>query len=89
MHIQINPDGMSGEAIERLSYLQRFTGALLGMPGLAALTFGVRHLGATLRNFQAGKIFALKTIGHLRTAAGATIAAVVLFNLEPLLRNLA
>lgn len=89
IHMQINPDGMSGDAVERLSYLQRFLGLLVGVPGLAALTYGIRHLGATLNDFQAGKIFASDTIRHLRTAAGATIAAVVLFNLETPLRNLA
>ena len=88
VHMQINPDGMSGGAVERLSYLQRLLGMLVGVPGLVALTYGIRHLGATLTDFQAGKIFAADTIGHLRTAAGATIAAVVLFNIEKPLRGL-
>lgn len=88
LQLHINPDGMTDNAVERLGNVQRMVGILVGAPGLLALTHGIRHLSATLIAFQAGQIFAMKTIGHLRTAAGATIAAVVLFNLETPLRNL-
>lgn len=91
MHIgplamQLAPEGLSIDAVRQLSTPQTMLGIVLGLPGLALLAHGVRHLGQTMRQFQQGAIFAATTIGHLRSFAGATLCSAVAFNLEPALR---
>lgn len=89
VHMQVEPDGMAMGSVGELSTAQRSAGILVGLPGLLMLSYGLIRLGKTLTRFQQGQIFAADTIAHLRGAAGATLLAIVLFNLEKPLRGLA
>jgi hypothetical protein len=89
IHMQLDPDGMGVGLVRELSLSQKTAGILIGLPGLAALSYGIVRLGRTLVQFQHGRIFAVNTIAHLRASAGATFLAIVLFTLEKPLRLLA
>ena len=89
IHIQLDPDGMGVGLVRELSSLQKTAGILIGLPGLAALSYGIVRLGQALAGFQQGRIFAIDTIARLRSSAGATCLAIVLFMLEKPLRLMA
>jgi hypothetical protein len=89
LRIAVTPDGMTAEAVRRLPRLAWIFGILIGLPGLIMLTYAVRWLGLTLRQFHQGEIFAVRTIGHLHAFAGATVCAALLFNLETPMRAIA
>lgn len=88
-HIQFNPDGMTVESVQSLSGLQRLLGIVIGLPGLVALTYGVGQLGQVLRHFQQRKIFAIETIAHLRSFAGALLFSTLAFITEIPVRAIA
>lgn len=89
LRIQLHPDGMTLGMVRELSIAQKVTGIVLGLPGLAALTFGLVWLGQTLSHFQHGRIFAVDTIARLRASAGAIFLAILLFAVEKPMREIA
>lgn len=89
LHIQLDPEGMQKGLVRELSTLQKVMGVSIGLPALAALSFGIVRLGQTLHRFQQGHIFAIDTIAHLRASAGAIFLATVLFIVEKPLRDIA
>lgn len=86
--MQLSAPGMSFEDMHALSPGQRAGGALLGLPALLALCYGMWRLAAALRNVERRAVFDLDTIAHLRAFAGATLAATLLAIVEVPLRAL-
>jgi hypothetical protein len=88
LFMQLSAPGMSFEAMHALSAGQRVGGALLGLPILATLCYGMWRLASALHNVERRAVFDLDTIGHLRVFAGATLAATILGIVEVPLRAL-
>ena len=88
LFMQLSAPGMSSEGMRALSLGQRAGGALLGLPALLALCYGMWRLDRALRNVERRAVFDLDTIGHLRVFAGATLAATFLAIVEVPLRAL-
>ncbi|WP_195763569.1 DUF2975 domain-containing protein [Duganella guangzhouensis] len=88
-HMQVLPDGMTVADMQQLPSLQRLLGVVIGLLPLGFLVFGVIRLRQTLNELQRGAIFAARTIGYLRTFAGAVFASVSLASLERPLRAIA
>lgn len=89
LHMHIDPDGMAPGSVHVLPWLQRLLGMVIGLPGLIALACGFRHLGRVLVHFQQRKIFAIETIAHLRSFAGALLLSTLAFIAEIPVRGIA
>ncbi len=86
--MRITPNGMNFDQVHQLAFDQRLLGVALGLPPVLVMSYGLWHLDKMLINFQANAMFALATIRHLRSFAGATILSVFLGILELPMRGL-
>lgn len=84
--MQISADGMSAAQMHGLDGRQRLAGAVLAVPALLALCYGLLRLARLLSEVRRGATFERATIGHLRAFAGATLLSVALAIVEPLVR---
>ncbi len=87
--VQISPSGMSHAAAHALDGQARVVGAMVGLPVLLALLYGLWRLQCALRNIARNAMFGLDTIGHVRAFAGAALASTLLAIVESPLRTLA
>ena len=87
--VQISPARMSFTAAHALSAQERIAGALVGLPSLLALGYGLWRLHCALVNIERKAMFGLDTIGHVRAFAGAALASTFLAIVEIPLRALA
>ncbi len=86
--VRISPALMSDAAAHVLSAHERIAGALVGLPSLLALGYGLWRLHCALVNIEGKAMFGLDTIGHVRAFAGAALASTLLAIVETPLRAL-
>ena len=86
--LQISPSGMSDATAHALSAQQRAAGAIVGLPVLLALGYGLWRLQCALVAIERKAMFGLDTIGHVRAFAGAALASTFLAIVELPLRAL-
>ncbi|MET0266272.1 MAG: hypothetical protein ABW202_11705 [Duganella sp.] len=84
--MQLLPDGMTAAEMQSLTPTQRLLGAAIGMLPLGVMIYGLVRLRQTLNSFRTGAIFAVTTIGRMRSFAGALFFSVGLSLLEKPLR---
>ncbi len=87
--VQISPTGIAHAAAHAMNAQQRLLGAMVGLPVLLALLYGLWRLQCALRNIDRNAMFGLDTIAHVRAFAGAALASTLLAIVEPPLRTLA
>lgn len=87
--VQMSAKGIEAEAMRMLPPGPRLAGALIELPALLALGYGLWQLERLLLGCRDGAMFALATIGHLRAFAGATLVATLLSIVAVPLRTLA
>ncbi len=80
--MQMNARAMTSEAMRGLVGSQRAAGAIVALPALLALCYGLWRLSRALVQVERGAMFALTTIGHLRAFAAATLVSTVCAILE-------
>jgi hypothetical protein len=86
--MQVSADGISEQQMRALTGPQRGLGALIGLPALLTLCYGLLRLFRLLRMVGSGASFERATVGHLRAFAGATLAWTLLSIVEPPLRSI-
>jgi hypothetical protein len=87
--MQLWPAGLSADSVRALGSGLRWSGALLGVPGLAALCYGLWQLARLAANAGRGAMFDLANIVCLRRFAGAILLSTALSIIEVPLRALA
>lgn len=87
--MQISPAGLGDAAARALDAPQRTIGAVVGLPVLLTLLYGLWRLQCALRNIERNALFGLDTIAHVRAFAGAALVSTLLAILEAPLRTLA
>ncbi len=85
--MQIHADGISAQQMRALAPPQRVAGAMLALPALLTLCYGMLRLARLLDCVRRGAAFERATIGHLRAFAGFTLLSTLLAIIEPPLRT--
>jgi len=86
--MQMSANGIGVAEVRALGSGQRAAGALLSLPGLLALAYGLWRLYALLARLERRTLFDLATIGHLRGFAAAVLASTLAGIVEPAVRGL-
>lgn len=87
--MQMSAKGLDAAALRALAPSARLMGALLDLPQVLAMAYGLWRLAQLLRSIEQGALFARTAIAHLRAFAGATLLATVLAIFSVPLRALA
>ncbi len=87
--VQISPSNLSDAGRDALSAWQRGVGAMVGLPALLVLAYGLWSLQRALYNIERNALFSLETIAHVRAFAGAALLSTFLAIVEVPLRTLA
>ena len=82
------PRGMEASAVAGLTAGLRWSGALCALPALLLLGYALLRLDRMLRACADGRMFATRTVGHMKAFAASLLGALVLTVIEPALRAL-
>jgi hypothetical protein len=82
------PRGMGGSAVAGLTPDLRWSGILCALPPLLLLGYALLRLDRMLRACADGRMFATRTVGHMKAFAASLLGALVLTVIEPALRAL-
>lgn len=86
--MRISPSDLTMDEVRLLPSVQRWLGAALASANLALLIYGGFRLQRMLQEIEAGALFAVSTIGHLRAFAGAILLSVLAAIVQLPLREL-
>jgi len=80
------PRGMGTNAVAGLAPGLRWAGVLCALPALLLLGYALLRLDRMLGACAGGRMFALRTVGHMKAFAAALLGTLVLTVIEPALR---
>lgn len=87
--VKMTATGVDSAAKLAMTPGQRALCALIALPALLTLGYGLWRLDRLLLNFRRQDLFTSQSIGHLRMFAGATLLSTILSIIEPPARALA
>ena len=82
------PRGMAPGAVAGLAPGLRWTGIVCALPALLLLGYALLRLDRMLQACAGGRMFALRTVGHMKAFAACLLGTLVLTVIEPALRAL-
>jgi hypothetical protein len=84
--MRFSPRGMDANTVASLAPSLRWAGIGCALPALLLLGYALLRLDGMLRACAGGRMFALRTVGHMKAFAAALLGTLLLTVLEPALR---